>query len=60
MIGHLADIDFHPYSTYPFIIGILMVVSGIISSVFIPEKFAAYEFYYWYGIAAYYLANCLV
>lgn len=60
MFGHLADKEFYPYSTPPFVVSLLLLIGGIVASVVNPEVFKVYEYYYWYLIAAYLLANSLV
>ncbi|CAI2369731.1 unnamed protein product [Moneuplotes crassus] len=59
MFGHLANKEFYPYSTPPFVISIFSIVGGIVASIFCPEIFGTYEFYFWYIIAAYLLINSL-
>ena len=60
ILGHLADKEFYPYKTIPFLITLFMMISAIFACVITPEKVSSYENLIWYSIAAYLLANSLV
>jgi predicted membrane chloride channel (bestrophin family) len=60
LIGHLANKEFRPYQTVPFVLTLVMMFFALFFCIVFPEGFMHYELIVWYSIALYLLINSLV